>query len=434
MLYIDPSLTIAEDSRFLAQYHEDQKTAGTTSSATTISPSDTVTIGGRSAYPYLNFEQDIQRATAALSEDASFERVLSGASAVIPREILGDPAVAFANGTFSRIPEEDVKKLSKQIAEAQFQSTVQPDFENATNSMTTAGGLRVDTVTSSRDKTVQASVTVTRANGQSVSFEADDNVRINEREDGSLAVVFAGTGEIRVYAADGGMTTEQGESNEEWWHWKGTDGDDVFLLLRTGSEINAGAGDDSMLVLTSTSSVTDVEGNNHIVIGSGGSARRITTGSGNDTVIGERVGDVNLGDGDNEIRAHWARDVKLGDGNNTVTIDTPGFITAGDGNNIIKVDRFGSYGEFKVGDGDNNIMMNYFMGHDFRVGNGNNNIEIYDLIKSPLRTGNGDNIITVGNIAGSSLELGTGNNKFSAVGYDLKSMKSYLNGVFSMPI
>jgi hypothetical protein len=298
--------------------------------------------------------------------------------------------------------------------------TFQDDFENSIDSMTTAGGMRVDTITSCKDKHVQSAVTVTRANGQSISFEADDNVRINEREDGALAITFAKTGEIRVYATDGSMNVEQGEPLELGRQWEGTDGDDVFLSLRTGTQINAKAGNDSILLLTNTRSVKGGDGDDLIVAGSAidtfGSFGLYGDG-GNDTLYGANVtfDFIDMGDGDNEITVNGVRhQAKVGNGDNIVTINNAGSSTiiAGNGNNSVKVDKL-QYGQMIFGDGDNNILINSFMGFDFRVGNGNNAITVGEFLDSPLKTGDGDNTVTVGNFQGSFLDTGNGDNEFT---------------------
>jgi hypothetical protein len=228
--------------------------------------------------------------------------------------------------------------------------TFQDDFENSIDSMTTAGGMRVDTITSCKDKHVQAAVTVTRANGQSISFEADDNVRINEREDGSLSITFARTGEIRVYAADGSMNAEQGEPLALGHQWNGTDGDDVFLALRTGTQINAGAGNDSILLLTGTRSINGGDGDDLIM---GGRAINTTSmsvfgGAGNDTLCGanQSFDRFDMGDGDNVITINrLLRSGYVGNGNNIITINNigtmdntdSGRLIVGNGNNTIRI-------------------------------------------------------------------------------------------------
>jgi hypothetical protein len=412
---IDSSSTIAEAASALAQYYEDQKIAkaekaSQNASNAAMSPDDTVNIDGISATRFMNLEQDMLRATAALPKNASFESIFSRALDL----------------------DTDVVKEISEIMEAMRESDrlreasiTQEDFENSVDSMTTASGLRVDTVSSCKDRRVQAMVTVTRANGQSVSFEADDNVRINEREDGALSVTFAKTGEIRVYATDGSMTTEQGDPCEPGAHWGGTSGDDVMLVLRTGSRVGAGGGNDAVMILTNAREVYSGDGNDLIVGGAhSGATLQVDSGDGNDTLNGESFFCVNMGNGDNVMTLNSVGICGLatvGDGNNAITIKnlSRSKFIVGDGNNTIIIDK-ADHENINIGDGNNNILINSFIGHlapgyDFNtltVGNGDNIITLGEYINSPLKIGDGNNTITVGDFSGSDLQAGNGDNDF----------------------
>jgi hypothetical protein len=404
MLNLDPSLTIAEYSRLLAQYYEDQKIAKAEKTSTNCSIAnvpDVDTVNLRSQ-KHLELEIESPDITSTMPKNTSFE------------------------SKFSRALDIDFAKIDSIFAKANSEGMRQEDFENSVDSMTTTSGLRVDTVSSCKDRRVQATVTVTRANGQSVSFETDDNVRINEREDGALSVTFAKTGEIRVYAADGSMTSEQGEPCEPGSYWSGTSGDDVILVLSPGSRVGAGDGNDAIMILANAREIDGGDGNDLIVGGRAiwTSSTSIFGHTGNDTLQGENYSFENfdMGDGDNVISINRSgKDGKVGNGNNTITIDKMYYssFTIGNGNNTIAIDKVNS-SNINIGDGNNNILINSYIGHpapgyDFNtltVGNGDNTMTFSEYINSPLRIGNGNNTITVGDFSGSNLQAGNGDNDF----------------------
>jgi hypothetical protein len=143
------------------------------------------------------------------------------------------------------------------------------------------------------DGSARATVTATRTNGQSITFETGDNVRLNERGDGTLAVTFAETGETLLYAVDGSVTREAGDPGL----LHGTDGDDVLLQIRSNSVMDAGAGNDVILVLGRNCAIEGGDGNDHIILGKGTDGSRMTVygGNGNDMLLARNTSFV-LGD------------------------------------------------------------------------------------------------------------------------------------------
>lgn len=287
------------------------------------------------------------------------------------------------------------------------------DVESATqHSITTAGGLRVDVSTSYANNIVtKASVNVTRANGQGIAFEADGDVRLTEREDGSLGVTFAATGETRVYAADGTMTTEQGAPGS----LAGTDGDDVFLQLTAGSGvIDAGAGDDAILVLAGNVAANGGDGNDTIIVGKfAAGVTAISGGSGNDTLRGHHLGShisVDMGDGDDTVELlGYAGQINLGSGNNSLTArEAAGELTAGDGDNSIAA-HYAS-GAFALGNGNNMLAADSWTGGSLSLGNGNNNVAVRSFMDGELITGDGSNEVNIDSAHKTSLQLGDGHN------------------------
>lgn len=284
------------------------------------------------------------------------------------------------------------------------------DVESATqHSITTAGGLRVDVSTSYVNNIVtKASVNVTRANGQGIAFEADGDVRLTEREDGSLGVTFAATGETRVYAADGTMTTEQGAPGS----LVGTEGDDVFLQLTAGSG-NIDAGADAILVLAGNVAASGGDGNDTIIVGKfAAGVTAISGGSGNDTLRGYQLGShisVDMGDGDDTVDVlGYAGQINLGSGNNSLTArDAAGQLTAGDGDNSVAVHS--ASGAFALGNG-NNVTVRSFMDGDLTTGDGSNEVNIDSAHKTSFQLGDGDNTVTIRLLNHGNLTVGDGDN------------------------
>ncbi|MCH5145649.1 hypothetical protein JMF94_11205 [Desulfovibrio sp. UIB00] len=317
------------------------------------------------------------------------------------------------------------------------------------DSLTSPQGMRVDVSTSYQNAVVTgASVSVTRANGQQVTFDAACNVRLNEREDGSLAVTFADTGETRIFAQDGSVTSEQGTAGA----LSGTDGDDVFLQLTAASSIDAGNGNDSILVLASGGTTSAGAGNDTIVVGKTvGGTTSIDAGSGNDTLRGNELrrslsiemgdgddtvdvqsyaGNMNLGQGNNALTAHYAAGrLSAGDGSNTVTATNilgamifgdganqvttstgSGNVTLGKGNNTITGDSWLG-GSITAGEGDNHIRIRSLEGNII-AGNGNNTINVDSMASSnssAMVLGHGDNTVTMRSTSGN-IQMGDGNN------------------------
>jgi hypothetical protein len=377
-----------------------------------ISSTDVVSLGARQDA----LEQDVAQAASSLPDNVSFESVLSSSldlGQVMARMEESSAADAVREGTFSRAT----------------QLYLADPNGGPVGSVTTAGGLRVDVTSIIHDAkgNPSASVAVNRANGPDISFEAGDNVRINEREDGSLAVAVAGSGIIRVYAADGSMTTEQCEQDAQ-----GTDGNDVFLLLRSGS-IDAGAGDDTILVLTGgTLSIDAGDGNDAVIFSDIAPARShhsgvtIYGGGGNDTVSGHSVENalVDLGDGDNSINMHNVGDssLVLSDGDNSINVRSmrDSSLALGDGGNSINMHSL-TNSSLILGDGDNDITLwnltkdSITAESSITAGNGNNTFRWWSLDNGEVSFGNGDNTFVGWSMLDqdASFSAGDGNNKFS---------------------
>jgi hypothetical protein len=338
-------------------------------------PGDRVSSGAQQN----GLEQDVTRAASSLPNNVSFESVLSSSLD------LEGVVLSRATQLYVTKPGEDPTK--------------------PVDSVTTAGGLRVDVTSVLLDAGGRptASVTVNRSDGQSISFEADDTVRITEREDGSLIVAVAGSRELRVYAADGAVTTEQYDQDG----LSDNDGDDIFLLLRSGS-LDAGAGDDIVLALMpGVYSINGGDGNDSIIFGNAaiaGSGATIYGGAGNDSVVAHSLHNtlIDLGDGDNSVNVEdmWNSSLALGDGDNSVNVGSI------------------RNSSLDLGDGDNSVNVKSIQNSSLALGDGDNSVNVGSMCNSSLVLGNGDNDITLWNLwkdsiaAESSISVGNGNNTF----------------------
>jgi hypothetical protein len=370
MSSIASSTTVARPAWFFQSSHEDavkllMAEHETLAGITRNFSADQVNLGGQSVN--LRLEQDVLRATAALPKNVSFESIFSAA-------------------------------LNMNIPTTISNTTGQYECTPTTDSLTTVSGLRVDVTLASRNSGEPASVALTRAGGKSVTFEAVDNIRINEREDGTLAVTFAETGETRIYATDGTVTTEQGEAG----NLSGTDGNDVFLQLRAGSRIDAGAGDDAIFILAGDSIADGGDGNDLLVLGGavGNIRNTIYGGGGNDTLLGGSISaTVDMGEGDNEV---------------TVGTFNAGNLTAGNGKNVINADRMLA-SAVTLGDGNNKINVGSATGSTVVLGNGDNVVTANSSTNGSLVLGDGDNVVTVRSFNTGTLTTGDGKNTVNAI-------------------
>lgn len=307
---------------------------------------------------------------------------------------------------------------------------------------------------------------VTRKDGLQITFELTGNVRVNDRDDGSLAILFADTGETHVYSPDGTKSILQGEAGS----FAGTEGNDIFINLNATS-VDGGEGDDTIINFADNASLNGGNGNDTIILGREVAGNAIDTGEGNDSLlgVGARNSSIRMGEGNNTVDLdvlEGASELSLGDGDNVVGIDIVGsairpnttgqpdsVITIGDGNNRFTAGITGINAKVYMGDGNNSISSQTISGllhvgngnntltakwmqvgdSDIRssassygykqtqpggiveLGNGNNTVDVDEMTTgSLLQAGNGNNEINFRIGAnGSKVELGDGNNKIS---------------------
>ena len=158
-------------------------------------------------------------------------------------------------------------------------------------------------------------VQITRANGLQINLELTDDLRINELEDGGLAIYFASTGLTKHYSADGIESIIENDTA-----LLGTDGDDI-IINKYGNQINSGDGDDIIFNFANNAAINAGAGNDKIIIGNPeASGIQIDTGDGRDVVAAYSMNSstINLNDDDFLIAARLDNSTITGAGNITI--------------------------------------------------------------------------------------------------------------------
>lgn len=342
-----------------------------------------------------------------------------------------------------------LKSGSKYVMENQNSSlTPEPIVEQ--NSITSIDGLRVDVSTIRENDTIKSStITVNRKNSDTITFDAQGDIRLHERDDGSLVINFMDTGLNYVYAVDGSISESYSDIPliEE-------NANSIIIKLTNGSNITAGSGDDSILVL-SDGNINAGFGDDNIVVSSFVQQKTIIdAGAGNDRIdaalvnenitinmsdgndivnINKNAGKINLGDGNNiyrennasKVQSYWKNgevvagngnntisgvflnNIVLGNGNNSITAQFISNIKSGDGDNVIYVENIKNA---VIGNGNNNVSSSFI--ENSTIGDGNNIIDISSSASGYNYIGNGNNLINILSISPQShIYIGDGNNK-----------------------
>lgn len=266
------------------------------------------------------------------------------------------------------------------------------------------GGLSVDTAQGTKIQIQRASVEkdgqtsdiylagVTRANGVQFNFEFNENVRINDNDDGTLSVYYADTGETHLYDAKGARTVQPGEAGS----FTGTGKDDILINLNSTS-VDGGDGNDTIINFADNVELKGGAGNDTVLLAKNVSDNRIDMGNGDDRVLGLTAKDseISMGDGNDTVGLQIARDtnINLGQGNNRITVGDSwgGSVTAEDGDNTLRIHD--GNGIIMAGNGNNTITSDYFSGK-IDMGGGDNKLEISSF-NGNATLGDGDNEITV---------------------------------------
>ena len=155
-------------------------------------------------------------------------------------------------------------------------------------------------------------VQITRKDGLQLNLDVSEDMRINDLEDGGLAVHFAQSGLTRIFDATGNET----QTWEQGGELKGTVGNDV-LINRYSADVDAGDGDDIIINLASDVKLSGGAGNDKIINIGELKGVDIDTGSGDDAVYGNRLsGTLDLSQGSNKVFMNVLEGkTLLGDGN-----------------------------------------------------------------------------------------------------------------------
>jgi hypothetical protein len=167
---------------------------------------------------------------------------------------------------------------------------------------------------------------IERADGLILSVPLDQNLRINEGNDGSLSIYFPDSGEMQTYDAEGNVSTQIFRDASGM----GTDGDDIYFNFN-GSQVDLGEGDDTLFNFADNVTIKGDSGNNTYVLL--GDKRNITlnTGDGNNTIeYGQMTNfDIHLGNGDNTIKGGYSENINVTTGSGNTDISSIGVTLSG---------------------------------------------------------------------------------------------------------
>ncbi|MDR2694986.1 MAG: hypothetical protein LBC79_01215 [Deltaproteobacteria bacterium] len=301
---------------------------------------------------------------------------------------------------------------------------------------------------------------ITRRDGLQINLALNEDIRVNDLEDGGLAVYFAQSGISHMYDASGNKSVLEGQGGE----LAGTAGDDI-LINRFGSFVDASDGDDTIINLAHNATILGGKGDDAILVPVLATGLSLDGGAGNDLIVAQGLtgstvtmlegddrlvtGDIRSGDiqsaGHDAIRASgiygteihsetgglhlavaslgviYESNITLGNEDNTITSATSGSIirsniSMGNGNNTININHI-EQGKIQLGNGNNTINANSIHSNYYvLLGNGNNTIHTSrNIVNSRIHVGNGNNTIDAGeSIFDTEIRTGNGNNTVAA--------------------
>ncbi|MCT7464452.1 calcium-binding protein, partial [Aliarcobacter cryaerophilus] len=262
--------------------------------------------------------------------------------------------------------------------------------------------------------------------GQSVTTtNGDDVISIGELN----GRIDTGLGDDKIYISkelsNNGSTINAGDGNDTVLLAKdvnsnvdlGVGNDRLDIKGNLGSTINAGSGDDKIFIKGSASQNSTInlgEGNNELHVK--GDVGIVNGGSVADTVLveGSTTNTINLGDGNNElhIKGNAGNTVTTGSGNDKVFIekDAKNSINLGDGDNLLHI-KGNVEKTIDTGSGDDKVFIEKDAKNSIRLGAGNNELYIKGNAENTIDTGLGNDIVIVDGNAKNSVRLGDGNNE-----------------------
>jgi hypothetical protein len=263
------------------------------------------------------------------------------------------------------------------------------------------------------DSTSSYIASITRQDGLQINLALNEDIRVNDLEDGGLAVYFAQSGITHMYDAAGNKSVLESEGGA----LAGTAGDDI-LINRFGSFVDAGDGDDTIINFAHNATILGGNGDDKIFVPVSANNVSLDGGAGNDLIVAHRL--------DNSTITMLEGDDRLVAGNVSGTIESAGndVIRAGSISGAIHSDTGGLHltaagsiaANISLGDADNTIKSRGSIAYSqIKLGDGNNTIDSGGKIeKSSIKLGDGDNTVNTKGIYGSTIKAGDGDNIITA--------------------
>lgn len=332
----------------------------------------------------------------------------------------GPDFVDFINGNINVADKNGYKDNSNELKKAHF--------EGQTSTCISAQGtiIGVDRISEHPGKNEKNTIQITRKDGFQVNLELDDDLRINDLDDGSLSIYYASTGISRIFDAEGKETTIQGEKNV-----LGTseddiiintfsrrvdagDGDDTIINFGENVEILGCAGDDNIFLHSCFTNGVSIDGGagNDTIVGYDISESNIVMNEGEDVLMSMRIAQSNIvSSGNDTIKTQQFHESKLTHSNGLMNIDIGGILESS-----LTIDRVKPFSSnvirrssLSIANGDVFFNTGGITGSSITTGSGNDRITTRDIHDSNLNTGDGNDIIrNKGCTDDSSLNTGNG--------------------------
>lgn len=332
----------------------------------------------------------------------------------------GPDFVDFMNGNINVADKKGYKDNSNELKKAHY--------EGHTSTCISAQGtiIGVDRISEHPGKNEKNTIQITRKDGFQINLELNDDLRINDLDDGSLSIYYASTGISRIFDAEGKETTIQGEKNV-----LGTSGDDIIIntfskrveagdgddtIINFGDnvEILGGAGDDNIFLHSYTTNGVNIDGGagNDVIVGYEISESNIIMNEGDDQLSSMRLTKSNIvSSGNDTIKTQQFHESQLTHRNGLISIDFADILESS-----LTIDRVKPLSTglirrsnitFKNGDVFLNTLGIAYS--NVTTGSGNDRITTLSIHDSTLNTGDGNDIIkNKGCTDDSSLNTGNG--------------------------
>lgn len=261
---------------------------------------------------------------------------------------------------------------------------------------------------------------ITRKDGLQLNLDLSEDIRVNDLEDGGLAVHYAQSGLTRIFGADGSET----QTREEGGELKGTVGKDV-LINKHSASVDAGDGDDIIINLRDNTKITAGDGNDKII--NMGYTRNVDINSGSgDNAIYSRAqgGSLDLTQGSNKVfMDQFSGNISLGDESNALTVNSLfGKLSIGNGALSAEIDSIfrvnlahaeGATGQATIKSRSIYDSTIDLRGHNNGVPTSGNTLTADTIDFSKVYTGEGDDRVDVRSLHVSTLDTGAGNDTVS---------------------